>query len=306
MNISDSRKVVLASLREVPYEITFQLSDSTQDPVIKNRYWFEFPNQWANQPNKDAIIGVRSIYLTKTNRYIRYSYKIELIPVGETQAVDKIEGSIDHWMEDDDTVRAISHTWADANRGWRSGNRPDEYSTYSDHEWQAREIVCYYGYDRQTNITNLWFGRNIGSDETVFVKANGLDIECEYKITITPESDDAKALFGFTNERTAITRLSIPLWSRYNCLVKSSLADDDKNNILGYTRGQAYTPIKYYRMHSRDKRFWIELYESRFPDCPVSLPKKIYIENNDIESNKIDRDDMFIEAIVCFTTDAMI
>ena len=84
-NISEDRKVVLSALREVPEEITFMLSDAEQDAKIPNRYWFDFPSQWSNQTNKDPIIGIRSIYLTKTNRFIAYRYLIELVEVGEEQ-----------------------------------------------------------------------------------------------------------------------------------------------------------------------------------------------------------------------------
>ena len=59
-NISEDRKVVLTALREVPYETTFLLSDAVQDQSIKNRYWFDLPNQWTHQANKDPIIGIRS------------------------------------------------------------------------------------------------------------------------------------------------------------------------------------------------------------------------------------------------------
>ena len=297
MNVSDSRKVVLSALKEIPYEITFMLSDATQDPNIKNRYWFDFPNQWANIPNKDAIIGIRSIYTTKTNRFIRYSYKIELIPITDNEPIDTIEGTIDHWIEGDETVRYICHTWADENRGWLNGSRTN-VCTDEQHSWSYREIVCYYGYDRTTNTTHLCFGRKIGDSRTIMVKdSEDMDVECEYRISITPESDDAKALFGFDEERKAMTRFEIPVWSRDECLVKSSLANDDKNNILGHTGTQTYNPIKYFRLNSSDKRFWIELYETRFPKCPVSLP---------MNNQQLDRDDLFVESIVGFSTDAML
>ena len=70
-NISENQRVVLAPLREVPYETTFLLSDAVQDQSIKNRYWFDLPNQWTHQANKDPIIGIRDIYFTKTNRFIK-------------------------------------------------------------------------------------------------------------------------------------------------------------------------------------------------------------------------------------------
>ena len=311
MNVSDSRKVVLVSLREVPYEITFQLSDATQDPNIRNRYWFEFPNQWANIPNKDSIIGIRSIYTTKTNRYIQYSYKIELIPVNDMEevSIDTVEGTIRQWLDGSDTIRPISeffnNRWqpkADENDESHYGTRTTTSLT-EDFVWEKYDVMCFYGYDRNSNTTHLCFGRGILATDTIFIKGSqNEDIECKYKITITPESDDAKALFGSSTALTASTRLEIPVWSRYQCLVKSSLANDDKNNILGHTRDDSYVPIKYFRLNANDKRFWIELYETRFPKCPVSLPMKVYDSN----TQELDRDDLIIEAIVMFSTEAML
>ena len=54
--------------KEIPYEVMFKVSDAQQDPIKHNRYWFNFPDQWVNQRDKDPIIGIRDIYLTRTNR----------------------------------------------------------------------------------------------------------------------------------------------------------------------------------------------------------------------------------------------
>jgi len=304
MNVGEDRKIVLVSLKEVPDEITFLLSDAEQDPYIKNRYWFNFPNQWSNIPNKDPIIGIRSLYTTKTNRFIQYTYKIELIPVNTTEAIDTIEGRISHWLDGSDTIRPIAENF---NTYWKTNGTITNTFENEEHEWKDWEVVCYYGYDRDTNKSNLCFGRGILSSDTVLITDNeDMETECFYYITITPESDDAKALFNSNAALTSDTRLEVPVWSRYECLVKSSIANNDKNNLLGHTRNQSYTPIKYYRLNAADKKFWIELYETRFPSCPVSLPKKVYETTNIEEQRKIDRDDMIIEAIVCFSSDGMI
>ena len=290
-NISEDRKVVLTALREVPEEIVFLLSEAEQDPNTPNRYWFEFPNQWANQPNKDPIIGIRDIYTTNTNRFIRFSYKVELIPLHETYAIDTIEGTINCWLDGSENIQKITNTF---NEWWlKDGTRTTEL-TDEEHEWKDWEIQAYYGYDRTTHKTNLCFGRGIKEQPTIMVKdSEDFEIECSYVITITPLSHDVKALFNTTSAITSETRAEVPMWSRHQCLVKSSIAANDKNNILGHTRNDSYNPIKYYRLTSSMKKFWIELYETRYHDCPVAFP-------ND------KRDDLIIEAIVCFTAQAMI
>ena len=127
---------------------------------------------------------------------------------------------------------------------------------------------------------------------------------------ITAISDDAIALFGGTEfiapwNNNKPCRIEIPIWSRHQCLVKSSIATNDKNNILGHTRKDPYTPLKYYRLTSGIKKFWIELYEARFHDSAVSFPTKAY-ELDEETKKEIDRDDLIIEAIVCFTAQGML
>ena len=296
-NISEDRKVVLESVREVPYETTLVLSDAEQDQSIKNRYWFNLPSQWVNQSNKDPIIGIRSIYCTKTIRFIRYSYKIELINFGaQAESIDTIEGIMNLWLDGTDTIRPITETF---NRYWLTdGTR---YHTCSDdeHKWSDWEIQSYYGYDRETHTTHLYFGRGILEDPYYSLVDDNTTTLLPYQVSITPLSDDAKVLFGTDSTLVAewsVTkpcRVEIPIWSRYQCLVKSSLAESDKNNILGHTRNDPYTPIKYYRLNHDIKKFWIELYETRFHDCPVVFPSD-------------GRDDLIIEAIVCLSSQGMI
>ena len=306
-NISDDRRVVLTALREVPEEITFLLSEAKQDETIPNRYWFDFPNQWANQPNKDPIIGIRSIYTTNTNRFIKYKCKVSLyspLDLGldnqyhDPPTFGSIETTLTLWLDGNDTIRPITENF---NKYWLSdGNiTPGNQA----HEWKDWEIQSYYGYDRETQKTNLCFGRGIDEDNQFHWIDNdygNVEYLCDYVVEITPLSDDAKALFGETI-RSSKTRVEIELWSRHQCLVKSSIAANDKNNILGHTRDNPYNPIKYYRLNSRDKKFWIELYETRFHDCRVVIPKD---KKND--GTEYYRDDSIIEAIVAFSAQGMI
>ena len=113
-------------------------------------------------------------------------------------------------------------------------------------------------------------------------------------------SSDTQALFGGTAfdwkslDTSTLPRVAIPMWSRHQCLVKSSIATNDKNNILGHTLARFnYTPIKYYRLPNNIKRFWIELYETRYHESPVVFPPD-------------KRDDLINEAIVCLTSQGML
>ena len=303
-NISEDRRVVLTALREVPYETTFLLSEAKQDQSIKNRYWFDLPNQWTHQANKDPIIGIRSIYRTNTNRFMRFNYKIELIPASEEStpsgtglipyegdtSIDIIEGTINCWLDGSETIKKIADTF---NEWWlKDGTRTNTYSD-EEHKWDDWEIQAYYAYDREKHTTRLCFGRGILENPEYLIDRDNESLRCYYWITITPISNDAQVLFNTTSSILSFSRVEIPIWSRYNCLVKSSIASNDKNNILGHTRDDPYIPLKYYRLNHDVNKFWIELYETRFHDSPVVFP-------ND------NRDDLMIEAIMCLTSQAML
>lgn len=73
----------------------------------------------------------------------------------------------------------------------------------------------------------------------------------------------------------------------------SSFSSDAIDSYLGHTRQDPYCPIKYYRLSSDSKRFWIDLYETRDHTVGVCLPED-------------DKDVLYIEAVVCFSASGMI
>ena len=79
MNISTNQKVILEPLKEVPQEVLFKSNspkNAMRDQNKINRIWFSFPEQWANQLNKDSIIGFRNFYIVKEDRYIVFNLDI--------------------------------------------------------------------------------------------------------------------------------------------------------------------------------------------------------------------------------------
>ena len=323
-NISDDRKVILAPIREVPYETTFLLSDAKQDPSIKNRYWFDLPSQWANQANKDPIIGIRDIYFTKCYRYLVYQYEISLYRYSTTTQTEPdmdnnnkriwlatTTGTIFSWVDGGLTLKEtcidFSRKWIEPNINQtqhfefneNAGNSLEsnvsEANTARGHNWISREVNSWIEFNETDKQTYICFGRHEG-DET-FVEYTGKDNNTyyyRYQIMIKPINDEAKMIFNRDTYRCLYDRVKFPVnWSRYQCLVKSSIANNDKNNIIGHTRNDPYIPIKYYRLNHDVKKFWIELYETRSHNIPVSIP-----------TDK--KDDLIIEAVVCFSSSGMI
>ena len=248
----------------------------------------------AHQANKDPIIGIRSIYTTKTTRFIGYKYQVDLVYEDEEQEqtiiVDTIKNGLGYWLDGKDTIQPViddfNKYWADS-----SAERIHHISGF-EYQWTGYELYAYYTYDEDDKRTYLYFGLNPGVRTTYPKTINGVERQCTFVITITPITYDAKELFG-TETLSEFYRVKIPIWSRHQCLVKSSIANNDKNNILGHTRNDPYTPIKYYRLNHDLNKFWIELYETRYHDCKVEFPKD-------------GRDDLIIEAIVCLSSQGML
>ena len=64
------------TLRQIPLETVFNSNDanSWRDPIIKNRIHFRFPDTWTNNVNKDAIIGIRDMFITKGYRKLELQF----------------------------------------------------------------------------------------------------------------------------------------------------------------------------------------------------------------------------------------
>jgi hypothetical protein len=83
------------------------------------------------------------------------------------------------------------------------------------------------------------------------------------------------------------------VWDRKDLYITSSLAQSsDANAYFCHTRPVSIVPIKYYRLDSDDKEFWIEIYST---------------SDHTVDVNNITRwSDVHIETIFMYSTNAMI
>ena len=289
----------LAKKREVPYEIMFKLSDAKQDQIKKNKYWFDFPQQWVDQLDKDAIIGIRDIYLTKTNRHIKLKFSIAIVEKN-SETIWGIRRCIsDFTMDGEDTIKTFTNkfneSWFNSANEWITTSAGVDFNSFVDYEWNIKDFNAWFDYDNTTKQILLKIGCSWLCPETVTIKdTNNQTHTCYFKISFQADNDDTIAVLGTSNVCTGTKYASTPIWTRYAVYILSSLAEDDRNGFLGHSRPLAFNPIKYYRIKNKDKKFWIELYETRYHDVPVTV-----LPNDN-------RDDLFIEAIVTFSSSGML
>lgn len=69
----------------------------------------------------------------------------------------------------------------------------------------------------------------------------------------------------------------VHVWDRHSCKVHSSIAGQSNHFFLGNSQVN-FHPIKYFKLNSRDDKFWIELYNADNPTIPVRLtPHEGYV-----------------------------
>lgn len=290
INVKGDRKVVLQALREIPKEVMFKSTKNNRDQIKSNRWWFEFPPQWTNELDKDSVVGIRSMYVSRTNREIWFCVNIKFInaETNETWALYTI--TLRKYLDADETIKSLCSIWEE----YYSDNvRIDIYNDKFVQPTLDRNMFAlnYSFTDGQCILTisrppeqSKQYYMTDPDDPTL---QHLFNIEYEF----VPMNDDTKTLFGDTS--SAVGTLELPCWSRYQCYVTSSISDECTDSYLGHTRQEPYSPIKYYRLSGDSKKFWVDLYETRSHDVPVYLPS----DNKDI---------LIIEAIVCFNANSML
>lgn len=288
-------RIILESLREVPQEIIFSSLKAKKDQVIPNRYHFRFPEQWSNQLDKDAIIGIRSCYMVKQNRYLVFNLNVKVYSIdNETQ--ERID-----WLK----VYSKQHVWLEANETMEKIPKILEefwfvnvegylfYETLSDESKELlfnKDLIDCWFLDGK-----LFFGRLPHKNKLIIEDKDGNEYECHLEIILEPINDDAKNILNLESQISSIDDELVldNIYSRHQLYLTSSISNDTEDNFLGHTKKSMYIPIKYYRLTSESKSFWVDLWDTRNHSVKIELPK----DNKDI---------FYIEGIVCFNSSAMI
>ena len=106
---------ILEPLKEVPQEVLFKSNspkNAMRDQNKINRIWFSFPEQWANQLNKDSIIGFRNFYIVKEDRYIVFNLDItvyENLGLEERNTLFSLSGKQRFWIGHGDSLTKIPY-----------------------------------------------------------------------------------------------------------------------------------------------------------------------------------------------------
>ena len=100
--------------------------------------------------------------------------------------------------------------------------------------------------------------------------------KCMFKITDTNEDFDL--IFNKNQnplpEDYVIEMNFYDVWDRHSCKIFSNIASNSSRGYIGNSQIEL-NPIKYFKINSTDKKFYIDFYNSRNIKCPSVLPYKI-------------------------------
>ena len=288
MNIGTDRKVVLESFKEVPKEILFRSDVAGRDQIKTNRYWFDFPAQWVDQLDKDSIIGIRGAFVSRTNRLLWFNMNVKFIETRTGEEWAWYSFSIRKFLDADDTIKSLCNIWEE----FYMDNIIDKavQPGFIEPTWDRNMIILNYVFEDGKCVLRFSRPPEQGSVYS-YDEQDGVERIFNIEYEFVPMNYETKILF--TDYAKGVHYLDIPCWSRYQCYMTSSFSSDAIDSYLGHTRQDPYCPIKYYRLSSDSKRFWIDLYETRDHTVGVCLPED-------------DKDVLYIEAVVCFSASGMI
>ncbi|MDR0832485.1 MAG: hypothetical protein LBM99_06275 [Bacillales bacterium] len=262
--------------RGIPKEVCFKLSKARQDPTKKNRWWLKYPEGWRIPNPYEAIIGIRSMYKKHTD----FDFQIRFMVCaynGETET-DEIVVTLYMIITQDTTLgnicNEINKAYCDVINNRNDPSKPLKTSSF----------FAFYKYleEDNSNEENCY----------MFLKTFG-----ENKVVVTAIEN---ANFLFEDDlpiSTPFTTFMTKAWDRHNILINSSISVNDDDFFLGHTRPNTYTPIKYYRLTSTDREFWIDLYSSHARNCMIEVT---------LNEDQTPFVDIFIEAILLYESDVLI
>ena len=267
-------------------------SNSFVDPLHKERIYFTFPKNWSTNLTKHAIIGIRSIYVTRAFRRclitirltLKYKDALNNVYVAETHDV-----KVSKFFKDDtllqDFIAKIAYKIADVK--WSD--------PYAPHLKDTETLECFYDFIELTDMHRSRFVMHspyneLPEDErkTDVGVSQGLMEARTYFIEfeVVDMNEDCKIILNYTEPATPrnLTQplITYDIWDRDSCIIYSNLAYMSDHSFLGHTRRYEINNLKYYEINNCNQTFWVDLYTRVDHKCPVYLSSdhkdELYIE----------------------------
>ena len=274
----------------IPTETALFSEDGEIDTELKWRWWFKLPDIWTTSNIGEKIIGIRSIYLMKNRRKIEYTihmkkYKYSYIDSGimiHDETENELIVPIVSWLpvEKDlreffiDMLRYLNSAIEDNNKTKKPEQIAFEMNTQTAYKRDIQMDGVFEKYENRRSFVEKIYCPNKYSPE--IIDGTTYYTKCMFKITDTNEDFDL--IFNKNQnplpEDYVIEMNFYDVWDRHSCKIFSNIASNSSRGYIGNSQIEL-NPIKYFKINSTDKKFYIDFYNSRNIKCPSVLPYKI-------------------------------
>ena len=251
-----ARNIIETEITPVPIETVFFLEDGKQDPYQPNRYYFDYPGNWATSNNGENIVGLRSIKLQRSN--MKLGFTIEMVKYKVDDYLDNYEDSHDstinklikqgqvivvilhvlHWVKPDEfnfdnLFETVNETMIEyLNKGWANNGFVQNRAAALDRDISMED---YYG-DHGYHITICSpRNTNAGDEYNVSFKLRFANPHFKELFNVSELEDLWKEKITFNN-----------VWDLKPCNVFSSIAEQSAHQYIGTTDIE-YHEIKYFK-----------------------------------------------------------
>ena len=274
----------------IPTETALFSEDGEIDTELKWRWWFKLPDIWTTSNIGEKIIGIRSIYLMKNRRKIKYTihmkkYKYSYIDSGimiHDETENELIVPIVSWLpvEKDlrefyiDMLRYLNSAIEENNKTKKPEQVAFEMNTQTAYKRDIQMDGVFEKYENRRSFVEKIYCPNKYSPE--IIDGTTYYTKCMFKITDTNEDFDL--IFNKNQnplpEDYVIEMNFYDVWDRHSCKIFSNIASNSSRGYIGNSQIEL-NPIKYFKINSTDKKFYIDFYNSRNIKCPSVLPYKI-------------------------------
>ncbi len=257
----------------VPIEQVYLFANSDEsslvrrDPKRLNRYWFKYPEEWRTSTQKERIIGVRSFWISRQYRRLKFTVSVKKELVSDPTKVNELTFDVYSWLDYDEDLESV---WIDFRNHFQKNIEEHKQEWPADvPELKGNEIWIDLIFDIVNNEKAYCL--------KMFCPTNEIEVggpQYKSSFLIRNFNDDAKAVFNVPDNYTPEYNTELMfnnVWDRHSIFLTSSLCTSTVRNYLGFSNVR-YEPIKYFKISNIGSVFWLDMFQSHQHDTPLVLP----------------------------------
>ena len=298
------------SIIPIPTETAVFSDDGVINDEKKWRWWFTFPDTWTTSNVGEKILGIRNIWLNQSRRKLQYTLKLHKYYYYDNGAgaaeiyepsENYMEVKITSWLPIEKDLREL---YSDVIKKLKAAildndqyKDPEQISFHMDDVDDTQSDFQMDGvfepYLNRVSFVEKMYCRDTHDYPIVQKETTGgevLNCMTMCRFSISDYNDDFKLVFNLMTDEEVEQGIYRPgeknlfpkdlyvtgfnffdVWDRHSCKLFSSFAADSNRGYIGNSTVDMI-PIKYFKLNSTDKKFYIDFYNSRNINCPSVIP----------------------------------